>query len=98
MNAYKVETVLAEDGILVLQKLPFHAGDEVEVIVLKRSTTQQDKTITKKLESNLYPLQGKQPYRYDEPFEPADREYLKGISSMMSEWESDADECAYSDL
>jgi hypothetical protein len=71
MNAHKVETVLTEDGVLVLQQLPFHAGDAVEVIVLERPKTQQDKIITKKSESNLYPLQGKQPYRYDEPFEPA---------------------------
>jgi len=48
--------------------------------------------------SNLYPLREKEPSRYDEPLEPADREYLKGISSMLSEWESEADECAYSDL
>ncbi|MDB9406765.1 hypothetical protein PN470_21315 [Microcystis sp. CS-574] len=60
--------------------------------------TQQDKIITNKSASNLYPLREKEPSRYDEPLEPADREYLKGISSMLSEWESEADECAYSDL
>jgi hypothetical protein len=65
MNAYKVEMVLAEDGALLLQNLPFHAGDAVEVIVLERPKTQEES------ESTLYPLRGKQPYRYDEPFEPA---------------------------
>lgn len=98
MNAHKVETVLTEDGTLLLKELPFHAGDAVEVILLERPKTQQDTIILQKSGSNLYPLQGKQPYRYDEPFEPGYRDYLKGISSIMSEWESDADECAYSDL
>ncbi len=36
MNAYKVETVLSEDGTLMLKGLPFHAGDAVEVIILER--------------------------------------------------------------
>jgi hypothetical protein len=71
MNAYKVEMVLSEDGALLLHNLPFHAGDAVEVIVSERPKTQQDKIITEESESILYPLQGKQPYRYDEPFEPA---------------------------
>jgi hypothetical protein len=35
MNAHKVETVLAEDGILILKGLPFRAGDQVEAIVLE---------------------------------------------------------------
>ncbi|PSB04199.1 hypothetical protein [Merismopedia glauca] len=71
MNAHKIETVLTEEGILILQKLSFHAGDLVEVIVLERPKNQQDKIISNRSESTLYPLQGKQPYRYDEPFEPA---------------------------
>jgi hypothetical protein len=29
MNAYKVETVLTEDGTLLLKELPFHAGDAI---------------------------------------------------------------------
>jgi hypothetical protein len=37
MNAHKIETVLSEDGILILQGLPFHVGDAVEVIILERS-------------------------------------------------------------
>lgn len=37
MNAYKIETILSEDGILTLKGLPFHAGDAVEVIILERS-------------------------------------------------------------
>ncbi len=34
MNAYRTEITLAEDGTLVLDALPFQAGERVEVIVL----------------------------------------------------------------
>lgn len=71
MNAHKIETVLTEDGALVLRNLPFRVGDAVEVIILEHSKTEQDKIIPQQSESNLYPLRGKQPYRYDEPYEPA---------------------------
>jgi hypothetical protein len=37
MNAYKVETILSEDGALMLKDLPLHVGDAVEVIILERS-------------------------------------------------------------
>jgi hypothetical protein len=37
VNAHKIETILSEDGTLMLQGLPFNAGDEVEVIILERS-------------------------------------------------------------
>jgi hypothetical protein len=55
MQAYKIETVLAEDGTLTLTGLPFRAGDRIVVIVLG---IPQD-----------YPLRG-QPVRYDNPTEP----------------------------
>lgn len=71
MNAYKVEAVLAEDGTLVLQGLPFQAGAAVEVIILERPGLQQEQIATSGSEANPYPLLGKQPYRYDDPFEPA---------------------------
>jgi hypothetical protein len=32
--AHRIETVLSEDGKLTLDRLPFHAGQAVEVIVL----------------------------------------------------------------
>lgn len=70
MNAYKVETVLTEDGTLMLQGLPFHAGDTVEVIVLERSSCQQGETSTLSPGLNQYPLRGTV-IRYDDPFEPA---------------------------
>lgn len=71
MNAHKLAATLAEDGTLVLEGLPFRAGAVVEVIILEspdavaNSFNQSDKT------ANLYPLQDKRPYRYDDPFEPA---------------------------
>jgi len=80
MNAYKVETVVAENGRLVLQGLPFQAGDRVEVIILERSGDQL--------------LQGKNNIQ----FESSDQDYLDGLVPLMSEWKSEADEVAYSDL
>jgi hypothetical protein len=80
MNAYKVETVVAENGSLVLQGLPFQAGDRVEVIILERSGDRL--------------LQGKNNIQ----FESSDQDYLDGIVPLMSEWESESDEVAYSDL
>ncbi len=80
MNAYKVETVVAENGRLVLQGLPFQAGDRVEVIILERSGNQL--------------LQGKNNIQ----FESSDQDYLDGLVPLMSEWKSEADEVAYSDL
>jgi hypothetical protein len=91
MNAYKVETVVVENGSLTLQDLPFQAGDRVEVIILERSNNQLQQ-IPSDINSPL--LQSKN----DIQFESSDRDYLDGIVSLMSEWESEADEVAYSDL
>lgn len=61
MNAHRVKATLTQDGTLILNDLPFHAGDSVEVIVLAR---------TAKLSTeNLYPLRGT-PILYDNPTEP----------------------------
>ena len=62
MNAHRIETALTENGKLSLQNLPFKKGDEVEIIILDRSSS---KTV-----SNSYPLRGTV-IRYDDPFEPA---------------------------
>ncbi len=69
MNAHKIEATLTEDGRLILNGLPFHAGDVVEVIILERFNQQQTSEVAPPVEG--YPLQGKQPYRYDDPFGPA---------------------------
>jgi len=63
MNAHKVEATINENGQLVLTGLPFQPGDAVEVIVLERPLAHS--------EAKVYPLKDKQPYRYDDPFEPA---------------------------
>ncbi len=66
MKAHKIATTLTEDGKLVLQGLPFYAGDMVEVILLHQTQAQNPSPPT----PNQYPLQGTV-YRYDEPFAPA---------------------------
>lgn len=62
MQAHKIETVVQTDGTLMLEKLPFKKGDNVEVIILGQQTESQT--------NNPYPLRGATPYRYDDPFEP----------------------------
>lgn len=75
MNAYKVETILSEDGALILKDLPFHVGDAVEVIILERSrsvsegeSSNQAVQVDHQPEPNLYPLRGTVLY-YEDPFE-----------------------------
>lgn len=63
MKAHRIETKLIKNGTLILEDLPFQAGEAVEIIILETQTRPQ--------ETNLYPLRGKQPYHYDDPFEPA---------------------------
>ncbi len=62
MNAHRIKTALTENGKLSLQDLPFKKGDEVEVIILERSSS--------KIISDSHPLKGTV-IRYDDPFEPA---------------------------
>jgi hypothetical protein len=59
MQAYRVQTTVAKDGILIIKELPFRAGDKVEVIVLSQ---EQERN-----QGKSYPLRG-QPIRYDDPF------------------------------
>lgn len=61
MQAYRIETVVQEDGSLVLREMPLRAGEEVEVIVLVRDDSGRS--------GNKYPLRGK-PIRYEAPTEP----------------------------
>jgi hypothetical protein len=60
MRAYRIETILGENGRVALNDLPFDAGQRVEIIVL--SADAADTT-------NPYPLRD-QPYRFDDPFGP----------------------------
>lgn len=61
MVAHRVETTLSQDGTLMLDNLPFHAGEAVEIIILSQATHVQ--------RQNLYPLRGT-PLRYDHPTQP----------------------------
>jgi hypothetical protein len=65
MSVHRTEAKLSKEGTLVLTGLPFHAGEEVEVIILSRSkqTGVQDR----------YSLRGK-PIRYVDPFESVAQE------------------------
>jgi hypothetical protein len=62
MYAHRIETILTENGKLTLQNLPFQQGDEVEIIILERRSSN--------LESNPDSLHGKV-ISYEYPFEPA---------------------------
>jgi hypothetical protein len=64
MNAHRIETALTENGKLLLQNLPFKKGDEVEVIILERSSS------SSKNNPDSHPLKGTV-ICYDDPFEPA---------------------------
>lgn len=65
MKAYRVELVLAENGVLTLTGLPFHAGESVEIIVLEHP---EKSATTPPVQE--FPLAGKV-LRYEDPFEPA---------------------------
>jgi len=61
MQAYHVQTTVANDGSLKLNDLPFPAGEPVEVIILTRPSTLS--------RQNPYPLRGT-PVTYIDPTEP----------------------------
>ncbi|VEP15170.1 conserved hypothetical protein [Hyella patelloides LEGE 07179] len=62
MNAHRIKTALTENGKLSLQNLPFKKGDEVEVIILERNSSQTA--------PGSYPLKGTV-ISYEYPFESA---------------------------
>lgn len=61
MIAHRVEATLQQDGKLLLDDLPFHAGEAVEIIILAAPPRTQLQ--------NHYPLRDT-PVRYERPFEP----------------------------
>jgi hypothetical protein len=91
MNAHKLEAVLSQDGQLLLNGLPFLAGDAVEVIVLSQTTLQIRNGAGAESQVSADVLS--QATRIS-----SDQIYLSGISNMMEEWGSDADEAAYQNL
>ena len=71
MQAYRIETVLPQDGKLTLSNLPLPAGSTVEVIILVQAPASR--------RSSIYPLRGKH-ITYLNPTEPiaqTDWEVLK---------------------
>ena len=60
MSAHHIEITLAQDGKLIIDELPFRAGDTLEVIIFARRP---------KPNGREYPLRG-QPINYLEPTEP----------------------------
>lgn len=85
MNAYKLNAVLSQDGQLLLDGLPFQAGELVEVIVLAQADTEAESPVVA------------QPFAQI-AITSTDQDYLMSIASAMDEWESEADEAAYQDL
>ena len=71
LQTYRVETTIAEKGILTVQGLPFHKGDKVEVIILS--------PVRQSAKATALPVAGKL-IRYDASFESvgeADWEVLR---------------------
>lgn len=62
MQAYKTAARIERPGELHLAELPFRAGDEVDVILLRRGGKRSEEP------DKRYPLRGK-PLRYDRPFD-----------------------------
>jgi len=63
MQAYRVEMILTQDGVITLSDLPFQEGEMVEVIVLPQLFPVRDG----------YPLRGT-PIVYQEPTDPVAQE------------------------
>jgi hypothetical protein len=61
MLAHRIETIVNQDKTLVLENLPFHSGEQVEVIILSRSSRASGQ--------NRYPLRGVV-IQYTDPTEP----------------------------
>lgn len=109
MKKHKIETTLTENGTLILNNLPFRAGESVEVTTTRRRfqgdeavviiirkrrrrrvgssvsanetfmTTPISEDRSQPMDLNPYPLHSKQPYRYEDPFEPA---------TSLEDWEA----------
>lgn len=65
MLAYSVKKVIAQNGTMQLEALPFPPGELVEVIVLARKTSRIPEQVQALRHSVL---------KYDQPFEPVAEE------------------------
>lgn len=61
MLAHRIEAIVNQDKTLTLENLPFHSGEQVEVIILSRPR--------RKSRQNRCPLRGT-PIQYTAPTEP----------------------------
>jgi hypothetical protein len=94
MNAHKVAATLTQDGILVLQGLPFYAGDAVEIIILEQAKAPQPSESPQVEISTQSSMT-----RYNNSFAAvSDVDYLTAVAETLTEWGSEADEIAYSNL
>ena len=59
MGTYRVETTISSNGTLIIDGLPFQAGDKVEVVVYRRQREEESQ--------GRYSLRDK-PIRYADPF------------------------------
>jgi hypothetical protein len=85
MNAYKVDAIVTENGLAIGSGLPLPIGRSVEVIILDSETLDRqpvDRDVAAENRS----------------IDLSSPEYLVSIASLMTEWESAADESAYQDL
>lgn len=60
MQTYRVEVTVSDKGTLLINNLPFQAGDKVEVVVRSRKS--------ETVKTNRYPLRGMS-IQYLDPFE-----------------------------
>ena len=61
MQTYRIEATIAQDSTLVLQSIPFQAGELVEVTISKKFTMASN--------GNRYPLRGT-PVTFIRPTDP----------------------------
>jgi len=61
MRAHTINKVVEEDGFIEIQDLPVRAGQRVQVIVLMPDEIAP---------AALYPLRGREPFRYERPNDP----------------------------
>ncbi len=60
MQVHRMEVEISNNRSLMINELPFHPGDKVEIIIRSRTVKQES--------SERYPLRGK-PVRYIDPFD-----------------------------
>ena len=63
MKAHRIDTKVAGDGSVTVRDLPFHVGEEVEVIILPRRAATQEGDVHTNLSGSVR--------RYERPFEAA---------------------------